>query len=296
MNSWKSIGRLVAAVVVVGLGWLAVASASEPPYEDEIVKWRNDREERLKSDEGWLTVAGLYWLREGENHFGSDPLNDFVLPEGSAPAQVGVFDYRAGKVTVRIEPGLEVTQHGKPVERAAMEMGSKDAISIGKLKLWVHYSGERLAIRLRDLNSSLRKEFTGLHWFPVSEKYRVEARFIAYDEPREIEMVNILGDVEKFQSPGVVAFELGGQKLELQARSGNEERLFFVFRDLTSGKETYPAARFLAAQRVDEDTVDMDFNKAYNPPCAFSPYTTCPIPPKENRLPIRIEAGEKKYH
>jgi uncharacterized protein (DUF1684 family) len=287
--------RLLAAALALGLGWLATASAEEMAYKDEVEKWRKEREEGLKGDEGWLTVAGLYWLREGENRFGSGPLNDFVLPEGSAPAEVGVFDYRGGKVSVRINPGVEVTQHGKRIEAANMKMGSEDAISIGKLKLWVHYSGERLAIRLRDLDSSLRKEFTGLKWFPVTEKYRVEARFVAYQEPRKVDIVNVMGDVEEFASPGYVEFELGGEKFQLQAASGNEEVLFFVFRDLTSGKETYPAARFLRVQR-NGDRVDLDFNMAYNPPCAFNPYTTCPIPPKENRLAVRIEAGEMKYH
>ncbi len=296
MKRWKSNVYWVLAVLALGLGCLAVASAAEKPYKTEVEEWRSQREDRLKSDEGWLTVAGLYWLNEGENHFGTDPLNDFVLPEGSAPAQVGIFDYRKGEVSVRIEPGLDVTQHGKPIEKATLKTGSEDAISIGDLKLWVHYSGERLAIRLRDLNSSLRKDFTGLHWFPITEKYRVDARFVPYEEPRDLEMVNVLGDVETFKSPGYVTFELGGKKFELQASRGNDERLSFVFRDLTSSKETYPAARFLVGTRVDEFTVDLDFNKAYNPPCAFNPYTTCPIPPKGNRLPIRIEAGEMRYH
>jgi hypothetical protein len=284
------------AVLALGFGCLAVAGAAEKPYKTEVEEWRIQREDRLKSDEGWLTVAGLYWLNEGENRFGADPLNDFVLPEGSAPANVGIFDFLKGEVSVRIEPGVDVTQHGKPIEKATMKMGSEDAISIGDLKLWVHYSGERLAIRLRDLNSPLRKDFTGLHWFPVTEKYRVNARFAPYDEPKELQMVNVLGDVETFKSPGYVVFQLGGKEYELQAASGNETRLFFVFRDLTSRKETYPAARFLRGARADDNRVDLDFNKAYNPPCAFNPYTTCPVPPKGNRLPIRIEAGEMRYH
>jgi uncharacterized protein (DUF1684 family) len=294
MKRCKSNVHMVLAVLTVSFGCLAVASAAE--YKTEVEEWRIEREDRLKSDEGWLTVSGLYWLNEGENRFGTDPLNDFVLPEGSAPANVGFFDYRKGEVSVRIEPGLDVTQHSKPIEKATMKMGSEDAISIGDLKLWVHYSGERLAIRLRDLNSPLRKDFTGLHWFPVTEKYRVDARFVPYEEPMEIEMVNVLGDVETFKSPGYVVFQLGGKEYELQAASGNEERLFFVFRDLTSSKETYPAARFLTGARANDGSVDLDFNKAYNPPCAFNPYTTCPVPPKGNRLPIRIEAGEMRYH
>lgn len=296
MSKWRFSVSLAVTVLALDPGWLAAARAAELPYQVEVETWRKDYEDRLKSDDGWLTVAGLYWLGEGENRFGSDPLNDFVLPEGSAPSQVGVFDYREGEVTVRIEPGHDVTQYGKRIERAHMKIGSEeDAISVGDLELWVHPSGERLAIRLRDLNSPLRKKFAGLSWFPVAEKYRVEARFIPYQERRHIEMLNVLGDIEKFTSPGYVVFELGGRELELQATSRDGKRLFFVFRDLTSGKETYPAARFLVAERKDDDTVDLDFNKAYNPPCAYNPYTTCPVPPKENRLSIRIEAGEKNY-
>ena len=183
----------------------------------------------------------------------------------------------------------------KPLTSAVLEPGEKNAIVLGKLSMWVHASGPRLAIRLRDLESPIRKEFMGLDWFPVDSAFRVTGKFTAYPEPKEVEILNMLGDIELYKSPGVVDFELQGQSIRMEPVLNTEGNFWFIFKDLTSGKETYPAARFLYADRPTDGSVVVDFNKAYNPPCAFNPYTTCPMPPKENRLKVRIEAGEKNY-
>jgi uncharacterized protein (DUF1684 family) len=148
---------------------------------------------------------------------------------------------------------------------------------------------------MRDPNSKLRKEFTGLKWFPVDESYRVSARFESYSEPRKVESLNVFGDVIEFMSPGELVFEINGQEHRLQPTSMRNDAFHLIIRDKTSGKETYGAARFLSTEPMKNGRVELDFNKAYNPPCAYNPYTTCPLPPKGNSLPVRIEAGEKAY-
>jgi len=270
--------------------------AEDASYVEEIEAWRAEREANLEKDDSWLTVAGLYWLRDGENWVGADTANDFVLPEGSAPPVVGVFDFHEGKTTFRPQQGVTVTQYGKPVEQAALGSEEKEAISIGKLSMWVHRSGDRLAIRLRDLDSSIRKEFTGLVWFPVDPRFRVTAKFEAYARPRDVEILNMLGDVERYQSPGTVTFAVAGETVQMEPVSSSDGGLWFIFRDATSGNESYPAARFLQTDAPRNGQVVIDFNKAYNPPCAFNPHTTCPMPAKENRLKVPIRAGEKDYH
>ncbi len=269
-------------------------------YVTEIDAWRADREARLKADDGWLTVAGLFFLGEGGNTFGASPLNDIVLRTG--PETAGVFTLRDGSITVRAPEGKTVAVDGRQVSAAQLwpyEGRERPTITLGPLTLFGHYSGARLAIRIRDRDSDIRRTFGGLRWFPVDETYRVRGRFVPHDEPLTLELPNILGDVEAFRSSGTVTFTVGGQELTMTAvDSGN--RLWFIFRDLTSGRETYPAARFLYAPAPEYADADgwttLDFNQAYNPPCAFNPHTTCPLPPLENRLPVRIEAGELDYH
>lgn len=263
-------------------------------YRASVEKWRQEYETYLKSDKGWLTVSGLFWLHDGENRFGSDPLNDIVLP-ATAPPDAGSFEFHNGKTTVHVKPGVAATMHGAKVATAEMKPDSADQLVLGDLTLYVHASGDRYAIRLKDPNSSLRKDFTGLHWFPINESYKVDARFVPYDKPKAVMIQNMAGDVGAEEIPGYVEFSLNGQKLRLDAGKDGSS-LSFVFRDLTSGHETYGAARFLDAELGKEGRVVLDFNEAYNPPCAYNPYTTCPLPPPENRLRVRIEAGEKSYH
>jgi len=274
---------------------VSVSSGEDPGYVDSVKSWQAEREENLQKDKGWLTVAGLYWLREGENWVGTATSNDFVLPEGSAPATVGVFKFHDRKATFQAENGVTITRDGKPIHKVELEMGEKHAIEINDLKMWLHYSGERLAIRLRDLNASYRKEFAGLDWFPVDPKFRVEATFTPHTEEKKVEMLNILGDIEVFEAAGYVDFELQGQKVRMEPMKAREGALWLIFRDGTSGKGSYQAARFLRTEPPKNGKVVIDFNRAYNPPCAYNPHTTCPMPTKENRLEIRIEAGEKNY-
>jgi uncharacterized protein len=274
-----------------------IAAAQDSSYRASVERWRQAYEDDLKSDHGWLAISGLFWLHEGENRFGSDPLGDIVLPETSAPAEAGTFEFHAGKTVVHVKPGVPATLNGKPVATAELHPDSKtERVVLGDLTLWVHASGARYAIRLRDKNSALRRNFAGLHWFPIDESYRVTARYVPYDKPKEVPIQNLAGDSLTLPISGYVTFTLRGQEVRLDAETEETGGLTFVFRDLSSGKETYGAGRFLDTDTPKNGEVILDFNQAYNPPCAYNPYTTCPIPPPQNRLRIPIEAGEKTYH
>ena len=280
--------------------WLTIGaglfSPDGPAYQKSVEQWRQDYEAKLKADDGWLTVSGLLWLHEGENSFGSAPGNDVVLPQ-PVPAKGGHFDLHAGKTTVHVNPGVPVTMGGKSVETAELRPDSKqDRLVLGDLTFFVHATGGRFAIRLKDKNSKLRRDFKGLHWFPVNPSYRVDARFTPYSSPREVQIDTVLGDHDILMIVGAVTFTLRGRECKLEAEQEASGNLFIVFRDLTSRTETYQAARFLDTLPPSNGTVELDFNKAYNPPCAYNPYTTCPLPTPGNRLQMEIPAGEKRYH
>lgn len=269
-------------------------AGGEADYAAAVETWRAEREARLTADDGWLTVAGLFFLQEGDNSFGSGTLRDIVLPSG--PPEAGVFALRDGEVTLRAAPGSTITVGGQAVTTARLwpHAGERPEALLGPLTLFAHPSGQRLAIRMLDRNSAIRRDFAGLDWYPVDAAYRIRGRWQPHDAPREVQIQNILGDVEKMVSSGTVRLAVRGVEVELlPVDSGG--RLWFIFRDLTSGDETYPAARFLYADAPRDGWTTVDFNKAYNPPCTFNPHTTCPLPPRANRLPVRIEAGELDY-
>jgi uncharacterized protein (DUF1684 family) len=268
-----------ALVVMCGVLWPA-----NDRYRAQIEEWRRQRVTALTADGGWLTVTGLFWLHEGENSFGSASSREIVLPADPA-LQDGVFDLHNGKVAVRMD--------GQTRELRPDSNGKPDAVTIGSLTMFAIQRGGKYGIRLKDNNSRLRKEFAGLAYFPVSEDYRVTTRLVP--DAKKIPILNILGQVEDTPSPGYVEFEIRGQKLRLTPVEESPNELFFIFRDLTAGKETYGSGRFLDAELGKDGEVVLDFNKAYNPPCAFTPYATCPLPPRQNRLAVRIEAGELKY-
>jgi len=211
--------------------------------------------------------------------------HDIDLPAGPAVNGGGTFELQHGKVTMRFD--------GQTRELLSDSDGKPDIVTLGSLSMFVIQRGDRYGIRLKDLNSRLRREFAGLHYFPVDETYRVTTHLVR--DPKKIPIPNVLGQVQDTPSPGYVEFELHGQKLRLTPVEDAPGELSFIFRDLTSAKETYGSGRFLDVELKKDGEVVLDFNKAYNPPCAFTPYATCPLPPKENRLAARIEAGEMKY-
>jgi uncharacterized protein (DUF1684 family) len=262
--------RLI-AVLIAGMAAQAVS-----PYQSEIEAWKKRREESLRSN--WLQVSGLFWLHEGANRMGTDPSSDIVLPDG--PAHAGVVELRNGAVMIDTRP---------------VRADSDESVKVGRLSLFVIKRGDKIGIRMKDPDSEYLRKFHGLEYFPLNEKYRVTARFV--DEPHKVPILNVLGQTEQSDCPGYAIFQLGGKEYRLYPiiEEPGDEQLFYIFRDLTSGKETYPAGRFLYSDLPKNGNVVLDFNKAYNPPCAFTDYATCPLPPKENHLAVRIEAGEKRY-
>ncbi len=288
---------IISAILIVGF---VITTVAQSPYERDLQAWRHDREVKLKADDGWLTVAGLFWLREGVNEFGAAPTNDIVLP-AAAPANLGSFDLTAGQVRLRVAENVTVTIDGQPVRDVELKLDSNASRPIvhGELSFIVLKRGDKFGIRFKDRQSHARRNFTGLRWYPANEEYRVTATLVPYAAPKEVAILNILGDIEKYQSPGLLRFTLKGQEYALEPVAVGDRKLFIVFRDLTSNRTTYGAARFLYAELPEagaKATLVLDFNQAVNPPCAFTIYATCPLPPRQNRLGVAIEAGEQTYH
>ncbi len=269
-------------------------------YVIQIQQWHENRVASLKSPTGWLNLAGLFWLEEGENPFGSAPDNAIVFPE-KAPARLGTLVVRGERVEFVGEPGVEVTYQSKPVQRMTIYTPGQDqpvVLEHGSLAWFVIPRDGRLAVRLRDYDSEAAANFAGIETFPIDPAWRLEARLKPYDPPKMLDVPTVLGTVRREPSPGALVFEYKGETYQLDVISREEDgQLFVIFADETSGKETYGAGRFLYVAPPDENgrTV-LDFNKAYNPPCAFTPYATCPLPPAQNRLPFAVTAGEKAYH
>jgi uncharacterized protein (DUF1684 family) len=289
--------RIFAGSLTLSMALLASLIAQDYDVA-ALAKFRADHEASLKTDTGWLTVAGLHFLNQGENTVGRAPTNDIVLDLPGVPDQGAVVMLDGETTRIKAPAGRTVTINGQAVREANLQRSGQgkpaDTVSFGRVNFFVHYSGPRLALRVRDLDSPLRTNFAGLQWYPPNPAYRVKARFTPYPEAKVAQMPNILGDLEPFTIVGTVSFALNGMDHEMVAwRSG--QRLWFVFRDLTSGKETYPAARFLYQPMPAPGEFLLDFNYAQNPPCGYNPYTTCPLPPPQNRLKVRIEAGELRY-
>lgn len=284
------------------INWAAGALllfAADPDYVARIEKFRADREATLKAEDGWLSVAGLFWLKDGPNRVGTEPGSDVLLTEGAAPARVGVLTLRGGVATFEPASGASVTLDGQPLRaRATLRPDGQgqqpSTIGAGRLKLLFIKRGERFAIRLRDNASDLRRNFAGCRWYPAKEEWRIDAQFQPQPGGAKITLETVVGNKETYDSAGFAVFEKNGRQYRLEAaRSGG--RLWFVFRDGTSGKTTYAGARQLYTDPPKDGRVTLDFNRAYNFPCAFNPWTTCPLPPPQNRLALAIEAGELDY-
>jgi hypothetical protein len=293
-------GRRIGVGVGLALAMMVVAgpAAQDAAWRASVERWRQAREAALKADDGWLTVAGLFWLNNGQNRFGADRANEIVLPAGSTPVRAGTFVFADGRTTVDAAPGVRLLVNGTPVERAELRAdnaGRPDTISLGRLTMFLIQRGNRYGVRLRDPENPRRRAFSGLSWFPVREACRVTARFLPGPPGRTVPILNVLGQVEEMPSPGTAVFTLGGQEYRLDPvlESPGSRRLFFIFRDKTSGRETYGAGRFLYTDLPMDGRVVLDFNRAENPPCAFTDFATCPLPPRRNWLAVAIEAGEK---
>jgi uncharacterized protein (DUF1684 family) len=297
---------VLAGITAAFLAVTASAVAQTPPAPPTTVEgWRQQYEADLRADYGWLSVAGLTFLPEGTHTVGSDPTSAVVLPAGHAPAQVGRIVVADEGVTLYLEPGIDALLNGQPAaavvtlngaERAAPGTASKpaDRVRVGRVEFHLHESGDRLALRVRDPESPIRLGFQGPRWFPVSEQARVVATLKPFDEPKVVDVPNILGDNEPYQAPGQLEFAWEGRKVRMLAFTTTRGRLQLIFRDASVGRETY-GTRYVYAEPTGDGRYVIDFNKAYNPPCAYNPYTTCPTPPSQNILKVPIRAGEKIY-
>jgi hypothetical protein len=276
------------------------AAAAPPPTGEEWVKsvqaWRTKHETDYRRD--WATISDLQFLEPGTHSLGSDKKNAIVLPS-DLPKNVGQIVVADGWVRYQPAPGVMPTQDGKPVTGAiVLKQPGKDAadeVAVADVKFAVHESGPRLSLRVWDPDGPQAHEFAGFDWFPIDPAYRVVARFIPDAQPRKLPVANTYGDQDVMDTEGVVEFTLNGETVRLRPFTTRPKRFYFVFRDGSSGHETYETARFLYSDLLDNGTTVLDFNQAYNPPCAFNKYTTCPIPLKENRVSVKILAGEKAY-
>jgi uncharacterized protein len=278
--------RTVAAILVAGV---SIAATQRTAYEQEIDKWRKAHEAELKADDGWLTVVGLYWLKEGSNRAGQNPNWEVIMPS-PMPWTTGIFLLKND--VVHFKPG----PNAKLKETDMKPDTEKDytVMSLGSVRFHVIKRADKFAVRVKDNNSPARKNFKGLKWYPVDPTWKVRAKFVQWDKPRTLTFETEVGVKEEESSPGYVSFRRNDKEYRLQPVKEGDS-LFFVMKDQTSGKTTYGASRFLYADPPKNGIVELDFNKAENPPCVFTDYATCPLPPPQNRLALPITAGEMMY-
>ena len=297
MNGRPRLSIAVALAVLgttLAFGFRAgLPEAPDAAYVQSFEKWKAEQTADLK--ESWLSLAGLFWLKPGANTFGSDAANSIVFPTG--PAHAGEFDLNGKEVTIKLLPGAHATIAGKPVTTAKLDPDTSDHVTrveMGSLRYHMIVRGEHVGVRVRDTESAAAHNFKGMMFFPLDMNYRVTATWVPSDGKDTVEVPNALGEVTEEKAPGVAVFKMNGLDLKLTAIGGDSKTgLFFVFNDLTAKTDTYPGGRFLDTGPIVDGHVVLDFNRAYNPPCAVTPYATCPLAPKENHLAIALPAGEK---
>ncbi|WP_281848121.1 DUF1684 domain-containing protein [Dyella sp. GSA-30] len=278
------------------------SDASAAEVTKQVEQWKQGRLQRLTAPDGWLSLVGLEWLHPGANRVGSASDNDIVLKVG--PAHLGVVTLAAdGTAKIVLAKDSGATIDGKPAQEATLvddiqagENGHPTTIAFGAANFYVIERDGRKGLRVKDADAATRKHFLGLDYYPIDPSWRIVADWVPFDPPHKLEIGSVLGTIDKVDVPGKAVFKRDGHTFELlpyQEEPGGE--LFFVLADRTSGKETYGAARFLYAALPKDGKVILDFNRAYNPPCAFTEYATCPLAPPENRLDVAVTAGEKKY-
>ena len=266
-------------------------------YAEEITQWRNDRLARLKSRTGWLNLAGLYWLQEGQNTFGSDSSNNIVFPS-SAPAFIGMIERRGDSIYLRsasapVKINDIIAGNLKLRDDAT---GKPDIMTVDSFAWHIIKRGTQYGIRLRDYNSALANELDSVPCFNPNLKWMVTAEYKPFAKPEIQKVQTVIGVEAEIRIPGELIFRINGKKMRLLPVE-TEDGLSVIFGDLTNGYETYPAGRYLDTSKPDSSNhVVIDFNKAYNPPCAYTPYATCQLPHRDNILPVKIESGEKAVH
>ena len=278
------------------------AMMETPMYDDtyitELQIWRGEMDSSLREENGWLALYDLIWLEDGSHSIGSDPQNQIILPGHSSPPFLGRIDLFTGNVSFHSGGDYPIQLNGHPIQETELVPDTADEpgyLEIGALRMVVIQRGTKTGLRIWDNQRSERTSFPGRVWYPSQKDYRIQADFTINSSGSTLEIPNILGGSEQEVPLGSLNFTLMGKDLRLQALDGGNGRLFILFKDLTTGSETYPGGRFLRSEQASADSVVLDFNRAYNPPCAFTSYATCPLPPDENTLEIAIEAGERYF-
>ena len=282
---------------VLAAAFALPAIAADADWVKSVQDWRAKAEQGLKRDNGWLTLAGRYVMKPGENTFGTGERNDIVFPRGLGPERMGTLDVEPGKVTLRLEPGFTMKKDGTPFTERVMrtDLENRDWVANDRIAFHVIEREGKYILRLADNESQVRKNFQGRVWYDVNASYRAKAKFVPYNPQKKIAIVNVLDEVSDEPSPGYVEFKVNGKAQRLDVVGDDKDGLFIILKDATAGKTTYGAGRFLyiTPRPKPGETFYVDLNRAYNPPCAFSEFTTCPLPPKQNILKTKIEAGEK---
>ncbi|HJS35876.1 MAG TPA: DUF1684 domain-containing protein [Pseudoxanthomonas sp.] len=261
--------------------------------------WREQRKNELVAPDGWTSLVGLHWIELKSHFLGSGPASGIKLAVG--PAKMGMLTQQEGRIFFTPERGVDLTLDGEPLKGRVELQSDRDpspsavGFDEGKGTLSVIERGGRHALRVKHADAESRTQFVGLDYWPLQEAWRVEGRYIAHPPGKTLTIVDVIGVTNESPNPGAVEFERDGKMFRLEALGPPEGPLFFVLADRTSGHGSYPAGRFLDAEGPSNGKVVLDFNRAYNPPCAFTPYATCPLPPAENRLDLLVDAGEKAY-
>ena len=293
MNMHTTLRTFAACAALLALPVIA----ADATYVKSVEDWRARAEKGLRKDNGWLTLAGRYVMKPGVNTFGTGQGNDIVFPEGLGPERMGTVTVEPGRVFVKLEPGVTMQKDGISMTDKVMgtDPENRDWVALGPRAAFHVIEREgRYILRLADNQSEVRRQFGGRVWYPVDEHYRVKAKFVPYDPAKKIAIVNVIDEVSDEPSPGYLEFRIKGKTYRLDAFD-EDKGLFIILRDDTAGKTTYNSGRFLFVEKkpAPGEEVWLDLNRAYNPPCAFSEFTTCPLPPKQNVLKVRIDAGEK---
>jgi uncharacterized protein (DUF1684 family) len=288
----------VAAAFAAGADPVSVPESTESAHRKEIETWRQQRVERLRGPTGWLTLVALDWLKEGRNTLGSAPGNSIVLDKW--PAHLGTVVLDKGNAKITLDKRADATIDGEKKTEAVLIDDSKEnktVVATGNVSFYLVERGARFGLRVKDSEAPTRLNFVGLDYFDIDPSWRIEAKWEPYDPPRIVEEPNVLGEFEKVVVPGAAVFERDGKTIRVEPviETPGDVNLYLVFADRTSGKETYGAARFVYTEPPKGGKVIIDFNKAYNPPCVFTAYATCTLPTQQNRLDVRVTAGEKKY-
>ena len=298
MHLRKNILLFFSLLLIFSCSTESFKEKGSPEYISDVKEWHKNRIERLKRDNGWLNLVGLHWLKEGKNTFGSSAENGFIFEGEDVPASIGVLELKDSIVSIKVNENVDVLIDSVIIKTAILKSDFEEnttLMELGSLRWFIIKRGDKLGVRVRDLEAKLLTEFEGIDTFPINEDWKVEAEFVEYEPPKKIVIPDVLGNFNESESPGALKFNVDGTEYSLdptEASSG----YFLIFADLTSGEDTYGAGRFLYVEPADSTgKIYIDFNKAYNPPCAFTKYATCPLPPKQNHIKLRVTAGEKNF-